>query len=116
MMTSYFMTGEHRPYKSATGVFGRPIPKHNLGRGGSGAWEVAFRVSHVDLHDAAAINGPSAGGKELNLTFGVNWYPNPNTRVTLNYVTGWVDDRVVTGVPLDNSTFGVVMMRFQVDL
>jgi phosphate-selective porin OprO/OprP len=76
---------------------------------------VGVRVSGIDLKDARAFNGPSAGGKELNLTFGVNWYPNPNTRVTLNYVTGWVDDRTLNGVSLDDDTFGIFMMRFQVD-
>ena len=123
-IVSYFLTGEHRAYDTGSGTFERPKVKRPFFRqGGVGAWELAFRVSGIDLDDADTIND-SDGGRELNLTFGVNWYPNPNTRVTMNYVTGWVDDRTITltnsegetsVTDLDSDWFGVFMMRFQVD-
>ena len=49
--TSYFLTGEHRPYRKKDGYFGRVKPKKNfsLKRGGLGAWEVAARYSHANL-------------------------------------------------------------------
>lgn len=91
-------------------------------RGGWGAWEIASRFSAINLNDAEALN-PTRGGKEHNLTVGVNWYLNPNTRVTWNYVYGKVDRLVsVTGnagntsfIDLGHDRFGIFMMRFQVD-
>lgn len=114
-VVSYFVTGEHRPYDINQAEFDRPIPHDNFLQGGYGAWEVALRVSGIDLDDAEDINGEEAGGRELNLTFGLNWYPNPNVRVTLNYIYGIVDDRVVDDIDLDNERFSIFMMRFQVD-
>ena len=115
VMASYFLTGEHRPYNRSDGHYDRPKPKKNFLQGGWGAFEVALRFSMIDLTDAAAVN-PGMGGKEKNITVGLNWYLNPNTRMILNYVHGWVDDRTVNEVDLDNDGFGVYMMRFQVDL
>jgi phosphate-selective porin OprO and OprP len=119
IMASFFLTGESRAYDPGEGVFDRPRPKQNFLLGGLGAWELAVRLSHIDLTDAQAIGGATAGGKQLNLTLGVNWYPNPHVRVIANYVHGWVDrlvDGVVgTAVNLDDDAFGVFMMRFQAD-
>jgi phosphate-selective porin OprO and OprP len=83
VLGSYFITGENRPYRRTTGVFDRVIPKRSFldGHGGPGAWEVAMRYSNIDLND-----GPVTGGKLNDWTFGVNWYLNPVTRFTLNYV------------------------------
>jgi phosphate-selective porin OprO/OprP len=80
---SYFLTGEHRPYKRTGGVFTRVRPKRNFRgkEGGPGAWQVAARYSHIDLED-----GNINGGEMDTITAGVNWYLNPNTRVTVNYV------------------------------
>ncbi len=81
---SYFLTGEHRPYNRECGLFGRVIPKKNYSNkpgGGKGAWELAARYSYLDLDDGS-ING----GRLQDFTFGVNWYLNPNTMVSWNYV------------------------------
>lgn len=114
VMASFFLTGEHRPYDG--GDFGRPKPHRNFPHG-PGAFEVALRYSMVNLDDVEDLPpfDPTIGGQQSNLTFGVNWYPNPNTRVTLNYVHGFVDERLVNRVALDDDGFGVVMMRFQAD-
>ena len=51
---SYFLTGEHRNYKTSTGAFDRIRPKENFtSKGGSGAWEVAARYSQIDLNDGS---------------------------------------------------------------
>jgi phosphate-selective porin OprO/OprP len=125
VFVSYFLTGEHRPYSTSSGTFDRPRPKKNFLRGGLGAWEVAVRFSSIDLSDASDFAGDARdGGKEYNFTFGLNWYLNPNTRVTFNYIYGIVDDRTWTeengaGTPLsvgfDKDELSVVSMRFQVD-
>ncbi len=71
VMLSYFLSGEHRPYNLSSATFGRPQPRKNALRGGWGAWEIALRFSYINLNDAEALN-PTRGGKENNLTFGVN--------------------------------------------
>jgi phosphate-selective porin OprO/OprP len=84
---SYFLTGEHRAYKKSAGAFSRVKPKANFGKGGIGAWELALRYSALDLNDEAIV-----GGELEDITFGVNWYLNPNVRVMGNYVRADLDD------------------------
>ena len=100
---SFFLTGENRRYSQDKAVFDRTRPAENFfnGTGGFGAWEVAARYSKLDLNDALI-----AGGEMNNLTFGLNWYLNPNTRWTFNYVLSDVKD-------LDNAN--IFQMRFYVD-
>jgi phosphate-selective porin OprO/OprP len=90
---SYFLTGEHRPFKKSNAVFDRVIPRSNFvpsGKGrvaeGPGACEVAARLSHLDLND-----GSIAGGKITDLTIGTTWYMNPFLHVTTNYVHALLD-------------------------
>jgi phosphate-selective porin OprO/OprP len=77
---SYFLTGESRPYDYKTGTFGRVKPKRNF-PGGPGAWELAARYSSLDLQDADV-----QGGKEDDITLGLNWYLNPQVKVKAEYV------------------------------
>jgi phosphate-selective porin OprO/OprP len=85
---SYFLTGEHRNYKRSSGSFSRVKPKKNWGwNSGPGAWEVAVRYSSVDLDDSSV-----AGGELDDVTVGLNWYLNPNTRLMWNYIHADKDD------------------------
>jgi phosphate-selective porin OprO/OprP len=82
IQASYFLTGEHRSYKTSEGAFSRTKPKENYSAaGGSGAWEVKARYSELDLSDSN-ING----GELDNISTGLNWYLNPNTRILWDYV------------------------------
>ncbi|MFQ5495239.1 MAG: porin, partial [Phycisphaerae bacterium] len=64
LQASYFLTGEHRPYRTSTGAFERVRPLRNYGTsGGSGAWEVAARYSYLTLND-----GRVRGGRLRDLT------------------------------------------------
>ncbi len=84
----YFLTGESRGYRKAQGCFDALKPLENaFGEGGGhGAWELAARISNLDLTDDGITNG------ELNdLTFGVNWYLNPNTRLMVDYILADLD-------------------------
>ena len=103
VQASYFLTGEHRPYKRSRGTFDRVRPLRNFGKdGGRGAWEVAARYSHLDL------SNERVKGRELrNLTFGLNWYLNPNMRIMWNYVRA---DLVG-----DDGDANIFQMRFQVN-
>ncbi len=102
LTASYFLTGEHRPYKD--GVFGRLKPFKNYGDGGNGAFEVAARYDVLDLSDSGLY-----GGELTSVAGGVNWYLNPNARVQLFYTTTDVDDGSTTG------TSNAVTMRFALD-
>ncbi len=85
----YYLTGEHRRYKSSAGAFDRQKPSDSLSKdGGSGAWEVAVRFSSLDLSDAGI-----QGGEQTDITVGLNWYVNPATRMMINYVMADVEDK-----------------------
>jgi len=99
---SYFLTGEHRRYKASEGAFSRTKPNQNLmADGGIGAWQLTARYSSIDLND-----GTIEGGEVDDVTIGVNWYLNPNTRIMLNYVNSDVDG--VGGAD-------IFQVRFQID-
>ena len=103
VFASWFLTGEHRTYKLGEGKFDRVKVKNNFlsGNRGFGAWEVAARYSHLDLDDADAN-----GGELDDVTAGLNWYLNPNTRMMFNYVHADLDN------VSDTDAF---MMRTQID-
>ncbi len=98
VQASYTLTGEHRPYKNSEGEFGRIVPRNNFrihgDERGWGAWEIALRYSAIDLDDGHTrftdrlldLSREIRGGEEQNLTVGLNWYLNPNSRVMLNYI------------------------------
>jgi len=80
---SWFITGESRAYRRATGAFDRLRPTNNFGLGehsGAGAWELALRYSRVNLNDEGI-----SGGRVHDYTAGVNWYLNPNMKIQFNY-------------------------------
>jgi phosphate-selective porin OprO/OprP len=77
---SWLITGESRPYDATSGEFARLKPTQSVGEGGIGAWEVAVRYSELDLNDEIR------GGRERNVTAGLNWYVNKRVRFMFNYV------------------------------
>jgi len=99
---SYYLTGESKNYKGSYSGFGRVKPKKNFGsEGGAGAWEVAVRFSNSDLNSKDIY-----GGEQSDLSFGVNWYLNPVTRLMLNY------DYVKVK---DTGKANVIQLRMQID-
>ena len=54
---SLFLTGETRPYLVEEGEFDRIVPKSSIG-----AWEIAARVSGIDLNDPS-VGVNVLGGK-----------------------------------------------------
>lgn len=99
---SYALTGESRVYEGKNGVFTRFKPAHNfdLSTGEWGAFEIAGRISYIDLNsseDALALGGVR-GGTETNYTFGLNWMLNPFLRVMLDYTRADVNKLSSTNV------------------
>ncbi len=89
VFASFFVTGEHRSYALGEGRFDRVKVKRNAFTkgGGFGAWELALRYSYLNLNDELAD-----GGILADVTAGVNWYLNPNTRIMFNYIYADLDD------------------------
>jgi phosphate-selective porin OprO/OprP len=87
---SWFLTGEHRQYDTDKVVFTRIKPHRNFPpwKGGWGAWEAALRLTYIDLND-----GDLSGGKERNVTAGLNWYLTEHYRVMFDYINVKVTDR-----------------------
>jgi phosphate-selective porin OprO and OprP len=83
VMVSYILTGETRPYRTTTGVFGFVPVKKSVFDGGSGTWEVAFQFSNINLND-----GTLHGGKFWRLTPMVNWYLSDFVRLEMEYGYG----------------------------
>jgi phosphate-selective porin OprO and OprP len=108
---SWFLTGESRPYDK--GVFGRVQVKNPVygGSGGWGAWQIAGRYDVIDLSDQSVlIPGCTACGEQATWLFGVNWYLNDYTRLTLN-----VNQSEIKGGVNDGAEITGVGMRAQLD-
>ena len=123
---SYFLTGEHMAWDRKTNQLARMIPHENffrvrtcdggIGRG-LGAWQVAVRGSYADYSDDD-ING----GLGKAVTFGLNWYWTPYSRMQFNYIHGQIDDSWAIGStnpgpgsPLVSGTYDIIGTRFMVD-
>ena len=98
---SYFLTGETKSYKSSLSGFGRIKPKNNYGENGWGAFELAARFSAIDMQENGSLE---------DVTVGLNWYLNPNTRIMFNYVKGEMANELGE-ITIENA----VMMRVQLD-
>ena len=102
---SYFLTGEHKPYKNSYATFGRLKPKKIFMNSGSGAWELALRYTNTNLN-SKSING----GEQSDITFGTNWYLNSATRIMFNYV--WTD---INKKDIGSGNLNILEVRFQID-
>ena len=94
----FFLTGEYQQYQKTEGVFTRVVPHDSLrfsrgsGECGRGAWQAGVRVSYLDLIDQAID-----GGQIVDLTFGLNWFLNPNMKIQGNYLVAQRDGQQGAG-------------------
>ncbi len=93
IVASYIITGESRPYHTATAIFGFVPVTRSVFKGGPGAWEVLLRYSSLDLND-----GSIQGGKFTRITPMVNWYMSKDLRLELAYGYGVLDRLGMKGV------------------
>ncbi len=93
---SYVLTGEHRGYDRRNGMYDRIrvrepffLVKGEDGRPhwGTGAWQVAYRYSYLDLN-ANGVNGGELAQHDVAL----NWFLNDNTKMQFVYLNA---DRIV---------------------
>jgi phosphate-selective porin OprO and OprP len=126
---AYTLTGESRKYNKASGAYGGIIPAHAFdpSQGYWGAWEVAGRVSYVDLTSnfqngkvisSSSQPGAVNGGKQTSYTAGLNWYPNSYMRFMLNYIHTDFDkanssSSGIVGAPI-GATMDAIALRTQV--
>lgn len=99
---SYMIIGKQREYASDDAEFG-PMTLNKKG----GNLEITARVSTVnlnDFHDATAV---ITGGKAISYSTSLNWYPNRNILIGLNYMymdnDKYADDKghiTMSGKPL----------------
>lgn len=97
--TGFFITpGDYRRYNRALGCWDRTIPMENgyIVRGadgrpivGHGAVQLISRFTYLDLEGGSPVISPSQGaraGITTDITLGANWYLNPQTVISVNYV------------------------------
>ncbi len=79
----WFLTGESRPYKKSSGTWSRVKPANPFDPDGGkwGALELAARFSYLNLNSHNV-----RGGREANVSVGLNWYLYSNVRLMANYV------------------------------
>ena len=114
---SYVLTGETHKYNPAAAAYYGIVPANpfSLAGGGWGAWEIAGRVSTMDLNDRLGTATGIAGGRQTIYTAGLNWYVNGNIRFMLNYLHGDVPRQASATNAADvGSKFDAVALRTQV--
>ncbi len=112
IQAGYILTGEKRNYSSSSASYGGVTPSRPFDWKARtwGAWEVAARYSMIDLDDPSGV---VFGGRQENITVGLNWYVNRNMRFMFNYVHGEVEKRTAGGVDI-GAEYDAVAMRAQV--
>ena len=95
---TWYLTGESRAASYRTdyrrpGTFDQIHIINPVSAGGTGAWEAAVRVSEINLNSGgflvlAPVGLPSniQGGRETDLTVGLNWYPDLGVRFMANWI------------------------------
>jgi phosphate-selective porin OprO/OprP len=114
---SFVLTGETHPYIPADAVYGSIFPANpfSLWGGGWGAWEIAGRVSTMNLNHQLGTTNGVAGGQQTIYTAGLNWYVNGNIRLMFDYLHGNIAKQISpTNSGNAGARFDAFAMRTQV--
>ena len=114
---AYALTGETRKYNAGSASYGGIVPTNPWSptENGWGAWEIAGRVSTMNLNDQLATANGVAGGRQTIYTAGLNWYVNRNVRFMFDYLYGDVAKQISpTNAGDAGSKFNAFAMRTQV--
>lgn len=115
LQAAWLLTGESRQYVVAKnhmfrGMMWRPKVENPVDLtdplgGGSGAWEIAARVSASDLRDAGV-----GGGDQRGVTVGLNWFLNGMLRASVNYLRSETDEAGAPDETLDAGLFRLQLL------
>jgi phosphate-selective porin OprO and OprP len=114
---AYALTGETRKYNPAAASYGGIIPANPWSptENGWGAWEIAGRVSTMNLNDQLATANGVAGGRQTVYTAALNWYVNRNVRFMFDYLHGDIAKQISPTNSGDaGAKFNAFAMRTQV--
>lgn len=109
---AYRLTGENRQYDKRIGALTKVVPFRDFislkrkGICGWGAWEIATRLSFVDLTNPATLDGhyyntasntftgtANAGNGVLtDYTLGLTWFWNQHTKFQFNWIHAFLDN------------------------
>ncbi len=107
---AYMLTGETRYYYVDEGEVG-PIEKP---LNSWGALELAMRYTHTDLND---LEAGVKGGMVNQYTLGLNYIPNPNIKIQLNYSLVNLDQYATRkGNLIGDDDHAFLQIRFQASL
>ena len=99
--TSYFLTGESRLYNFQNAGFVGITPIRRK----YGAWQIALRYSELNL-----MTGNIAGGRERDITVGLNWFPIQEITCKFNYVRA----RMNPNSSGENQVANMYVLRLQI--
>jgi phosphate-selective porin OprO/OprP len=114
---SYVLTGESHKYNPASASYGGIVPANPWSptENGWGAWEIAGRISSMNLNDQLATANGVAGGQQTIYTAALNWYVNRNVRFMFDYLHGDVAKQISpTNAGDAGAKFNAFAMRTQV--
>jgi phosphate-selective porin OprO/OprP len=114
---AFVLTGETRKYNPAAAAYLGVVPDHPFSpaTGGWGAWEIAGRVSTINLNDRLGTSTGIAGGRQTIYTAGLNWYVSRNIRFLFDYLHGNVVKQISPTNPGDaGAKFDAYAMRTQI--
>ena len=105
---SYVLTGEDASYKAVV-----PIDNFDPMNGRWGAFEIAGRVSNVDINDGPILAKLARGADNTwAYTGGLNWYLNKNFKAQFNYERANFSQNVTFGATKRDHE-DVLLTRFQ---
>ena len=118
---SWIISGEPRLYDPASAAFRRPAPAQpfSLKNGTWGALELTVRYSATNLNSKTSpdvpqnVTGGVFGGYQQIFTFGLNWYPNINYRIMMDYYIRQIDRLNASGTTQIGQNFQALLLRLQ---
>jgi phosphate-selective porin OprO/OprP len=84
---SWMITGESKKYSTKKAAISGIKPKSKVFKGGYGAWELAGRISYLDIDDKDEVES-----SQKDYTLGINWYWNQNIRWMANYIKATISE------------------------
>ena len=108
---NWSLTGEPRAYRGNQGSFGPTVPRHAMGEGGWGHWDVGARYDFIDLTD---VDVGTNRGEQSAWAVAVNWVPVDHFRFMLNYAVSEAD-RTGPAATAGDAEAEVITLRSQFD-